>query len=88
MIRISKVFLQKVNQKLYLFSVAAKSFLKFYWHQICKYKIKQNYNLDKPPLIVKIIHDVFGKEYIPESFESMSKEKITKALKEIEKKMF
>jgi len=70
------------------FSVIAKSFLKYYWHQICKYKIKQNYNLDKPPLIVKIIHNVFGKEYIPESFESMPKEKITMALREIEKKCF
>lgn len=70
------------------FSVIAKAFLKYYWHQICKYKIKQNYNLAKLPLIVKIIHNIFGKEYIPNSFESMSKEKISSAEKEITKKCF
>jgi hypothetical protein len=34
------------------FPIIAKAFLKYYWHQICKYKTKQNYNLDKLPLIV------------------------------------
>ena len=64
-------------------SVIAKAFLKYYWHQICKYKIKQNYNTEKLPLIVKIMHDVFGRKYIPERFESMPKEKISDAEKEI-----
>jgi hypothetical protein len=27
------------------FTYIDKAFLKYYWHQICKYKIKQNYNL-------------------------------------------
>lgn len=30
-----------------VFSKIARSFLKYYWHQICKYKIRQNYNPDK-----------------------------------------
>jgi len=64
------------------YSVIAKSFLIYYWHQICKYKIRQNYNLDKLPLIVQIIHDIFGKDYIPDSFESMQTGKIEKAKKE------
>lgn len=50
------------------YSVIAQSFLKYYWHQICKYKIRQNYNLEKLPLIVQIIQRIFGKEYIPEIF--------------------
>src|SRR5918997_1959142 len=43
-------------------TIIAKAFLEYYWHQICKYKIKQNYNTEKPPLIVKIMHDIFGKK--------------------------
>jgi 5-methylcytosine-specific restriction endonuclease McrA len=69
-------------------SIISKAFLKYYWHQICKYKIKQNYNTEKPPLIVKIIHSIFGRRYIPESFESMPKEKIYDAEKEIQRRCF
>lgn len=65
------------------FSLIAKSFLKYYWHQICKYKIKQNYNPEKLPLVVQITQNIFGKNYIPEPFESMDIEKIQKAEKEI-----
>lgn len=65
------------------FSLIAKSFLKYYWHQICKYKIKQNYNPEKLPLVVQITQNIFGKNYIPEPFESMDIEKIQKTEKEI-----
>ena len=37
------------------YSLIAKAFLRYYWHQICKYKIKQNFNSEKLPLIVQII---------------------------------
>lgn len=70
------------------FSTIAKEFLRYYWHQICKYKIKQNFNLNKLPLIVKIIQNEFGTQYIPESFEVMNKDKILKAENEISKKCF
>jgi hypothetical protein len=70
------------------YSIIAKSFLKYYWHQICKYKIRQNYNLDKLPLIVQIIQCIFGRDYIPDSFESMHRGKIEKAEKEISRKCF
>ncbi|HXW11236.1 MAG TPA: hypothetical protein VD694_00640 [Nitrososphaeraceae archaeon] len=66
----------------------AKSFLKYYWHQICKYRIRQNYNPDKPPLIVQIIQNEFGENYIPEPFEKMNLEKILRAEKMIAKKCF
>lgn len=70
------------------FGIIAKSFLKYYWHQICKYKIRQNFNMDKLPLIVQIIQDIFGNGYIPKPFESMNDEKIIHAEKEITKKCF
>lgn len=70
------------------FSTIAKSFLKYYWHQICKYKIRQNYHIDKPPLIVQIVYDIFGKEYIPHSFKKMDPGKISKAEKRITKECF
>lgn len=70
------------------YSLIAKSFLIYYWHQICKYKIRQNYNLDKLPLIVQIIQKIFGKEYIPDSLDSMNTEKIEKAEKEISRQCF
>jgi hypothetical protein len=70
------------------FSTIAESFLKYYWHQICKYKIRQNYHIDKPPLIVQIIHEVFGKEYIPDSFKGMDPGIIRYAENLITKKCF
>ena len=70
------------------FPKIARSFLKYYWHQICKYKIRQNFNPEKPPLIVQIIQDEFGENYIPESFEKMNPEKILRAEKLITKKCF
>jgi hypothetical protein len=69
-------------------SIIAKAFLKYYWHQICKYKIKQNYNTEKPPLIVKIMHGIFGRQYISESFESMPKGKMANSEKEIQRRCF
>lgn len=80
--------LENNDNEIIEFSTIAKSFLKYYWHQICKYKIRQNHNLDKLPLIVQIIQSVFGREYIPESFESMNKEKVSKAENMISKKCF
>lgn len=70
------------------FSTIAKDFLKYYWHQICKYKIRQNYNMEKLPLIVQIVQNIFGKEYIPESFQSMDKSKIALAERQITRKCF
>jgi hypothetical protein len=70
------------------FSNIAKSFLKYYWHQICKYKIKQNFNPNKLPFIVRIIQNIFGEEYIPDPFDSINKDKILNAEKEITKKCF
>ena len=70
------------------YSIIAKAFLRFYWHQICAYKIKQNPNPSKLPIIVQIVHRIFGKEYIPESFEKMDKNKIQQAEVQITEECF
>jgi hypothetical protein len=70
------------------YSVIAKSFLKYYWHQICNYKIKQNFNSEKLPLIVQIIQGIFGKKHIPDRLESMDRNEIEKAEREISRQCF
>lgn len=57
----------------------AKAFLKYYWHQECKYKIRQNHIPSKPPAVIKIIRKVFGTTYIPKSFTDMKDDLISKA---------
>ena len=66
----------------------ANMFLKYYWHQECKYRIKQNHNDAKPPSVITTIRTVFGEEYIPHSFESMEPKKKAIAQKEIREKVF
>jgi hypothetical protein len=66
----------------------ANAFLKYYWHQECKYRIRQNYDESKPPSVITIIRDVFGREYIPKSFEQMAEIDRQKAQAKIKQKVF
>lgn len=66
----------------------ADKFLSYYWHQECKYRIRQNYNDAKPPSVISIIRDVFGNEYIPTPFKDMPKDKIRLAQLEIRRRVF
>ena len=70
----------------------AKKFLKYYWHQECKYRIRQNYDPKKIPSVVQVIRDVFKERmvggYIPEYFENMPQEEIKNAEAEIIKRVF
>lgn len=66
----------------------AEKFLKYYWHQECKYRIRQNYNDAKPPSVITIIRNVFGTKYIPEPFKNMPNDKIRQAQIQIQKKVF
>jgi hypothetical protein len=82
---------QKMADKEYeviQYSSISKEFLKYYWHQICRYKIKQNFNPEKLPLIVQIIQDTFGPDFIPEPFEDMDPQRVARAEAEITKKCF
>ena len=61
------------------FRSIAKSFLKDYWHQIFKYKIRQNPNVRELPRIVKIIEKIFGTENSLRKFSDIEEETKTKA---------
>ena len=70
----------------------AKKFLKYYWHQECKYRIRQNHDPKKIPSVVQVIRDVFKERmvdgYIPDYFKDMPQEKIKNAEAEIIKRVF
>ncbi len=90
-----KLDLEYINKKIQLnedeiieYKELAKAFLRYYWHQECKYKIRQNPNPAKPPSIIKIIRRIFGTEYNPKSFKEMPKELISKAEREIQQNVF
>ena len=79
----------KLDQKeIIKYHEISKAFLRYYWHQECKYKIKQNHNPAKLPLVVKIIRKVFGRKYISDSFKDMEPEKIDLAIKLIQEHVF
>jgi 5-methylcytosine-specific restriction endonuclease McrA len=70
----------------------AKKFLKYYWHQECKYRIRQNHDPNNHPSVVKVIREVFEEEmvdgYIPAYFKNMPPEKIKNAEELIRKRVF
>ena len=74
------------------FQDIAKEFLKYYWHQECKYKIRQNHDPNNHPSVVKVIREVFEEDmvdgYIPDYFKNMPPEKIKNAEEEIRKRVF
>ncbi len=43
-------------------------FLRYYWHQECKFKIKQDFHTKSTPKVIQVIRDVFGKNP-PGSFD-------------------
>ena len=68
------------------FSTIANYFLKYYWNQECKYKLKQAPQIEKRPEIIKIIQKEFTKNYYPQSFADIQKdepEKIQRCIKKI-----
>lgn len=70
------------------YSDVASSFLKYYWYQECKFRIRQNFHKEKPPSVIKIIREEFGTKYIPDSFKEMPRDSIRKAEKKILHKVF
>jgi len=66
----------------------AAAFLRYFWHQECKYKIKQNHFSTKPPSVIRIIREIFGTKYIPDFFNEIPKEKIEQAQKLIRQEVF
>lgn len=66
----------------------AEAFLTYYWHQECKYKIKQNFHHNRDPHVIQIIRKIFGRDYVRGNLRDMSKEKRQQAAQEIVKKVF
>lgn len=70
----------------------AKYFLEYYWHQEFHSKIRQNYQTDKKPWIIKILREYFKQgKYIGHSFKKIKElepESVTKAEKKITEKCF
>ncbi len=73
------------------FNVIAQYFLKYYWTQICKLKMKHAPQSTKKPEIVKIIEKEFPKPYYPQTFKEMAMqepEKIQNCVDKIVKSCF
>ena len=66
----------------------AEAFLTYYWHQECKYKIKQNFHHNRDPHVIQIIRRIFGQDYIRGNLRDMPKEKRQQAVQEIVRKVF
>lgn len=73
------------------FSTIAEYFLKYYWVQECKSKLKQAPQVEKKPEIIKIIQSEFDKPYYSQTFDEIKEvepEKIQKCIKKIVKNCF
>ena len=67
------------------FSTIAEYFLKYYWRQECKSKLKQAPQVEKMPEIIKIIQKEFDKPYYPQTFDKIKEDEPEKILECIEK---
>jgi len=67
------------------FTTIAESFFKYYWLQECKSKLKQAPQVEKKPVVIKIIQNEFNKPYYPQTFKKIKKDEPEKTQKCIEK---
>ena len=65
----------------------ASKFLKYYWYQQYKFKMKQDFHTERQPAIITILKDVFGKNP-PGDFALLDKKDIKKAENKILKAVF
>lgn len=73
------------------FHAMAGYFLRYYWPQVCKLKMKHAPQITKKPVIVQIIEKEFDKQRYPQTFPEIraeEPEKIQKCTEEIVKKCF
>ena len=82
----------KINQptgqiKTIEYEYLAEEFLKHYWYQRYKFKMKQDFHTKKTPMIIQILENVFGKKH-PYRFKDIDKNKFSRAKKEILKNIF
>ncbi len=65
----------------------AGEFLKHYWHQKYKFKMKQDFHTEKTPLVIQVLEDTFG-ENPPYRFKDADKNKLAEARKGILENVF
>ena len=65
----------------------ASKFLKYYWHQECKYKIKQDFKTQSTPKVITAIRDVFGNDVLGD-FNSVNEDEKKSAEDKILKTVF
>ena len=73
------------------FFTISEYFLKYYWIQECKSKLKQSPQSEGNPEVIKIIQKEFQKAYYPQSFVKIREkepEKIKKCIERIRKMCF
>ena len=69
------------------YTYLSQQFLKYYWHQISVFKIKQDFHVKKIPFITQIINEVF-EEDPAKKFRDLDKNNIKRAKEKILKKIF
>ena len=65
----------------------ASKFLKYYWHQECKFKIRQTFHTKSKPKIIQVLNKVFDNN-VPGSFNLLDKSDIQNAEERIIKTVF
>ena len=65
----------------------ASEFLRHYWYQRYKFKIKQDFHIKKRPVVVQILEDVFG-DKPPYKFKDLDQDRIDRAKKDILENVF
>ncbi len=65
----------------------SSKFLKYYWHQICKFKMKQDFHTKRTPMVVQAIESVFDKKTVG-NFDKLNQDHIQKAEEKILKTVF
>ena len=66
----------KIEQNIVIsYENISEAFLKYYWVQECKYKIKQDFKQNSQPVVITIIQKYCGKDYIPNSYDKYFKNK-------------
>ena len=70
------------------YSDTAMEFLKYYWHQECKYRIRQNSDPNKLPYVISIIREEFDEDDAKKSFSEISDEKKLRAANRIQSRVF
>ena len=56
--------MSKNNEKIIIhYEEIADAFLRYYWHQEFRYRIKQNFYNERPPSVVKILREIHPRKF-------------------------